>query len=52
MILRKRSIIESVNDMLRNVAQLIHSHYRSVHNFLMNMPAALGHIAFSALSPA
>ncbi len=36
MMLRKRSIIESINDMLKNVAQLVHSRHRSVHNFLMN----------------
>ena len=34
-ILRKRSIIESVNDMLKNVPQLVHLRHRSEHNFLI-----------------
>ena len=44
--LRKRSVIESVNDMLKNVAQLVHSRHRSVHNFIMNLLAALGAYCF------
>lgn len=45
--LRKRSIIETVNYMLKNVAQLVHTRYRSVHNFLMNLLAAMGRAASS-----
>ena len=30
--LRKRSVIESVNDMLKNVAQIVHTRHRSLHN--------------------
>ena len=44
--LRKRSVIESVNDMLKNVAQLVHSRHRSVHNFIMNLLAALDAYCF------
>ena len=40
--LRKRSIIESINDMLKNVTQLVHTRHRSVHNFIMNLLAAMG----------
>lgn len=49
--LRKRSIIESINDMLKNVAQLVHSRHRSVHNFLMNLLAAMGAYCFFAKKP-
>ena len=49
--LRKRSIIESLNDMLKNVAQLVHSRHRSVHNFLMNLLAAVGAYCFFAAKP-
>lgn len=49
--LRKRSIIESVNNMLKNVAQLVHSRHRSVHNFLMNLLAAMGAYCFFATKP-
>ena len=44
--LRKRSIIETVNDMLENVAQLVHTRHRSMHNFLMNMLATMGAYSF------
>ena len=37
--------------MLKNVAQLVHSHHRSVHNFLMNMLAAIGAYCFFATKP-
>lgn len=49
--LRKRSIIKSVNDMLKNVAQLVHSRHRSVPNFLMNLLAALGAYCFFSTKP-
>lgn len=49
--LRKRSIIESLNDMLKNVAQLVHTRHRSVHNFLMNLLAAMGAYCFFAVKP-
>ena len=51
MMLRKRSIIESINDMLKNVARLVHSRHRSVHNFLMNLLAAMGAYCFFATKP-
>ena len=49
--LRKRSVIESVNDMLKNVAQIVHTRHRSVHNFLMNLLAALGAYCFFTEKP-
>ncbi len=44
--LRKRSIILSLNDMLKKVAQLVHSRHRSVHNFRMNLLAVMGAYCF------
>ena len=35
-ILRKRYIIETINDMLKNTAQIVHSHHRFVSNFIIN----------------
>ena len=32
--LRKRSIIETINDMLKNVALIVHTRHRSVSNFI------------------
>ena len=49
--LRKRSVIESINGMLKNVAQLVHSRHRSVHNFIMNLLAAMGAYCFFATKP-
>ena len=49
--LQKRSVIESINDMLMNVAQLVHSCHRSVHNFIMNLLAAMGAYCFFATKP-
>ena len=44
--LRKRCIIETINDMLKNTAQLVHSRHRSVNNFIMSMIAALAAYCF------
>ena len=38
-LLRKRSVIETINDGLKNVAQLVHSRHRSVFNFAMDILA-------------
>ena len=37
----KRSVIESINDELKNICQIEHSRHRSTHNFIMNIIAAL-----------
>lgn len=41
LMLRKRAIIESINDQLKNVSQIEHSRHRSVVNFLVNVVAGL-----------
>ena len=46
-LLRKRSIIETINDQLKNIFSLEHSRHRSLFNFLVNALAAL--IAYSYL---
>jgi hypothetical protein len=40
-LLRKRSLIECVNDQLKNISQVEHSRHRSVHNFMVNIVTAL-----------
>ena len=40
-LLRKRGLIESVNDQLKNICQIEHSRHRSVFNFLVNLLARL-----------
>lgn len=50
--LRKRSVIETVNDELKNVAQIVHSRHRSVFNFSMNILSALAAYSFFDKKPA
>ena len=44
--LRKRYIIETINNMLKNMAQIVHSRHRSVNDFIMNLIYALGAYCF------
>lgn len=44
--LRKRYIIECINELLKNKANLVHSRHRSLHNFIMNLCAALTAYSF------
>jgi hypothetical protein len=39
--LRKRSIIETINDQLKNISQIEHSRHRSPINFLVNLVSGL-----------
>lgn len=39
--LRKRSVIETVNDELKNICQVEHSRHRSFGNFLTNLISAI-----------
>ena len=48
LLLRKRATIESVNDELKNIAQLEHSRHRSFDKFMVNL---LGAIAAYCLFP-
>ena len=50
--LRKRSIIETINDMLKNVAQIVHTRHRSVSNFIVNLLAGMAAYAFYDAKPA
>lgn len=46
MMLRKRYIIETINDLLKNTAQIVHSRRRSVANFIINIISAVGAYCF------
>jgi hypothetical protein len=41
LLLRKRALIETINDQLKNICQIEHSRHRSTANFLVNVIAAL-----------
>lgn len=47
-LLRKRSLIETVNDQLKNISQVEHTRHRSIGNFLVNI---LGGIAAYCYQP-
>lgn len=49
--LRKRAIIESVNDVLKNTCQIEHSRHRSFDNFLGNLIAGLTAYSFLDSKP-
>ncbi len=44
-LLRKKSVIETINDQLKNIAQVEYSRHRSFGNFITNLVAGL--IAYS-----
>lgn len=46
-LLRKRSVIETINDVLKNTCQIEHSRHRSFGNFITNLVAGL--LAYSFL---
>ena len=48
---RKRAIIETINDELKNIAQVEHSRHRSFDNFIVNMLGALAAYCFFPKKP-
>ena len=50
-ILRKRALLESVNDELKNIAQVEHSRHRSFTNFFTNALGALAAYCFQPKKP-
>lgn len=51
LLLRKRAIIETVNDELKNIAQVEHSRHRCFDNFVVNTLAALAAYCFFPKKP-
>jgi transposase len=50
-LLRKRSLIETVNDQLKNISQIEHTRHRSPTNFLVNLLAGLIHYTHQPKKP-
>jgi Transposase DDE domain. len=50
-LLRKRAIIESVNDQLKNISHIEHSRHRSTHNFMVNLLAGLAAYSLQPKKP-
>lgn len=51
-LLRKRSVIETINDELKNICQVEHSRHRSFNNFITNLIAGLIAYTFFEKKPA
>lgn len=51
LLLRKRAIIETINDELKNLCQIEHTRHRSVNNFIMNILGALVAYCFFPKKP-
>lgn len=51
-LLRKRAIIETVNDQLKNICQIEHSRHRSTLNFLANLIGGLIAYTYHPVKPA
>jgi len=49
--LRKRSIIETINDQLKNICMIEHSRHRSFHNFINNLLGGIIAYHFSPKKP-
>lgn len=52
LLLRKRSIIETINDQLKNISQIEHSRHRSITNFMVNLVAGLAAYTHQEKKPA
>ncbi len=50
-LLRKRSIIETVNDFLKNICQIEHTRHRSPVNFTVNLLAGIAAYSFIPKKP-
>jgi hypothetical protein len=50
-LLRKRSVIETVNDFLKNICQIEHTRHRSPVNFMVNMLSGLAAYSFLPIKP-
>ncbi len=50
-LLRKRAIIESVNDQLKNISQIEHTRHRSIWNFMTNLLCGLVAYYFQPKKP-
>jgi len=51
-LLRKRSVIETINDELKNICQIEHSRHRGTANFLINLLSGLAAYCFFDKKPA
>jgi hypothetical protein len=51
LLLRKRFVIETVNDELKNICQIEHTRHRSISGFLLNIMRAVATYSFFPKKP-
>jgi hypothetical protein len=51
LLLRKRSVIETVNDELKNICQVEHTRHRSIEGFILNIISAIAAYSFFPKKP-
>ena len=51
LLLRKRSVIETVNDELKNICQVEHTRHRSLAGFILNIMSAIAAYSFFPKKP-
>jgi hypothetical protein len=51
LLLRKCSVIETVNDELKNICQVEHTRHRSISGFLLNIMSAIAAYSFFPEKP-
>jgi hypothetical protein len=51
LLLRRQSIVETINDQLKNISQIEHSRHRSMTDFLVNLLAGLIAYCFREKKP-
>lgn len=51
LLLRKRALIETVNDQLKNISQIEHTRHRSINNFFVNLLAGIAAYAIRPKKP-
>jgi hypothetical protein len=51
LLLRKRSVIETVNDELKNICQVEHTRHRSLNGFILNIMGAIAAYSFFPKKP-
>jgi len=51
LLLRKRSIIETINDQLKNIFDIEHSRHRSLTNYIINVLSGLAAYSYQDKKP-
>ena len=51
LLLRKRTLIETINDQLKNISQIVHTWHRSATGFMVNLVTGLVAYSYRPIMP-